>query len=510
MVRRVLGIVLAVGVGAALLQTGAGAGENDTGDRSVGRGRVNARTPTVTGPVTGGQGVPQLLSTNFEPSSVGYTRDEYFIEGEAVAYQPVGKLRANGRWTVEEASTAPFKTRIVVYKPSDPDDFNGTVYVEWLNVSAGFDTAPDWINAHNFIIREGAAWVGVSAQAVGVQGGADVLEGAAVGGLKGADPERYGTLTHPGDAFSFDIFTQAGVAASGEGDGEHPFASYDVQRIIALGESQSAFRLTTYVNAIQPLVGLYDGFFIHSRGGSAAPFGDSRFSMGDESIPDGARIRRDIDVPVLTFETETDLTRLGFAAARQPDFERFRLWEAAGTAHADSYTGTLGANDTGDGSAELEVLDPARASGGPLQCATPVNAGAQHAVVSAAIAALERWVRDGDAPPKAPRIETTGTGDAVAIVRDEHGIAIGGIRSPIVEVPLARNDGEENSGGSFCSLFGTTTPFDAATLAELYPNGSEEYVAKFERAADRIVRQGFWLEPDAENFKAAARQITFG
>lgn len=510
MLRRALGVVLVIGVLLALAQPRAGAGQDGDGDRGTGRDGANPRTPTVAGPVTGGQGVPQLLSTNFEPSSVGYTRDEYFIEGEAVSYQPVGELRANGRWTVEEATTAPFKTRIVVYKPSDPDDFNGTVYVEWLNVSAGFDTAPDWINAHNFIIREGAAWVGVSAQAVGVQGGADVLEGAAAGGLKGADPERYGTLTHPGDAFSFDIFTQAGLAASGDGDGDYPFAGYDVQRVIALGESQSAFRLTTYVNAVQPLVGLYDGFFIHSRGGSAAPFGDSRFSTGDESIPDGVRIRRDIDVPVLTFETETDLTRLGFAAARQPDFANFRLWEAAGTAHADAYTGTLGANDTGDGSAELEMLDPARATGGPLQCSTPVNAGAQHAVVSAAIAALERWVRDRVPPPKAPRIETTGTGDAVTIVRDEHGIAVGGIRSPIVEVPLARNDGEENTGGSFCSLFGTTAPFDAATLAALYPDGSEDYVRQFDRAADRIVRQGFWLEPDAENFKAAARQITFG
>jgi hypothetical protein len=88
--------------------------------------------------------------------------------------------------------------------------------------------------------------------------------------------------------------------------------------VIALGESQSAFRLTTYVNAVHPLIGLYDGYLIHSRGGSAAGFTGARFSM-DDSIPDGVRIRTDLDVPVLTFETETDLTRLGFTPARQPD-----------------------------------------------------------------------------------------------------------------------------------------------------------------------------------------------
>jgi hypothetical protein len=36
------------------------------------------------------------------------------------------------------------------------------------------------------------------------------------------------------------------------------------------------------------------------------------------------------------------------------------------------------------------------------------------------------------------------------------------------------------------------------------------YVAAFDRAADEAVEAGFWLEPEAEHFKAAARQISFG
>ena len=471
-------------------------------------GSAKPSTPTVSGPVTGGQGSPSLLSTNFEPSSVGYVRDEYFVEGDAIAYEPDGTLSTNGKWKVTEGETAPFKTRVVVHKPADPDDFNGTVFVEWLNVSAGFDTAPDWINAHNQIIRSGAAWVGVSAQAIGVQGGGDVLEGASAGGLKGGDPERYGTLTHPGDGYSYDIYTQAGVVASGDADGVNPFEGYDVQRVIAIGESQSAFRMTTYVNAVHPLIGLYDGFLIHSRGGSAAGFTDARFSM-DESVPDGVKVRTDIDVPVFTFETETDLTRLGFTPARQPDSKSFRLWEVAGTAHADAYTGTLGLNDTGDGSAELAMLDPAQASGGALNCSQPVNAGAQFAPLSAALAHLEDWVRDGTAPPKAPRIKTTGTGEDVAIVRDDNGIAVGGLRTPIVDAPIAANTGNENPGGTFCTLFGTTAPFDAATLAALYPDGSVGWQEDFAKAADDTVKDGFWLQPEADNFTAASEQITF-
>src|SRR5262245_14413998 len=466
--------------------------------------------PTVSDPVTGGQGFPSLLGTNIEPSSVGYVRDEYFLEGEATAYEPRGTLGANGKWKVTEADTAPYKTRIVVYKPADPADFSGTVFVEWVNVSAGFDNAIDWINTHNQIIRSGGAYVAVSAQAVGVQGGGRVLEGASAGGLKGGDPERYGTLSHPGDEYSYDIFTQAGVVASGDSDTVNPFEGYDVQRVIAAGESQSAYRMTSYVNGVQPLVGVYDGFLIHSRGGSAAGFGTTVPGQDDPTVPDVVRIRTDLDEPVFTFETETDLASLGCTPSRQADTKRTRTWEGAGTSHADAYTGALGITDIGDGTAEHTLLDPAQASGGPLSCAQSVNAGAQFAPLSAAYAHLEDWVRDGTAPPKGARIKTTGTGETVAIVRDEQGNAVGGVRTPLVDVPLAANTGDENPGGRFCRLFGTTAPFDAATLAALYPDGTAEWREKFAKATDAAVEDGYWLEPEAEHFKAASEQISFG
>ncbi len=36
----------------------------------------------------------------------------------------------------------------------------------------------------------------------------------------------------------------------------------------AVGESQSAFALTTYVDGVQPLTKAFDGFLVHSRGGA--------------------------------------------------------------------------------------------------------------------------------------------------------------------------------------------------------------------------------------------------
>src|ERR687893_338946 len=71
---------------------------------------------------------------------------------------------------VVTGSPAPYTSRIVVNRPVDARDFNGTVIVEWLNVSGGADASPDWMQAHVELIRRGYVWVGVSAQSVGVNG----------------------------------------------------------------------------------------------------------------------------------------------------------------------------------------------------------------------------------------------------------------------------------------------------------------------------------------------------
>jgi hypothetical protein len=225
-------------------------------------------------------------------------------------------------------------------------------------------------------------------------------------------------------------------------------------------------------------------------------------------VPETVIIRTDSDVPVFVVQTETDLEQFQSARARQPDTKRLRLWEIAGSAHADAYAGPVGFNDNGDGTAERTILDSSAANGGPLGCAVPINSGPAFAVLSASLSHLDAWVSDGTAPPKAPRIKTQG-GATPKIVRDERGNAVGGVRTPLVDVPLATLTGDRNPGGTFCSLFGTTTPFDAATVANLYPNGAD-YVGQFDASADAGVKAGFWLEPESDNFKAAAKQLSVG
>ena len=69
------------------------------------------------------------------------------------------------------------------------------------------------------------------------------------------------------------------------------------ERVLAAGESQSAFRMVTYLAAVHPIEPVYDGFLVHSRFGSGAAI--SQAPLADHPFPAPAPIRDDLDVPVM-------------------------------------------------------------------------------------------------------------------------------------------------------------------------------------------------------------------
>jgi hypothetical protein len=463
------------------------------------RSHLSAAGVTVTGPVTGGAGAIQLYGTAFDLSQVGYEQSEYFLSGTAAGYQPVSPLTSDGTWTVAPASTAAYTTRIVVDRPKDPRRFNGTVVVEWLNVSGGLDVATSWINTHNELIREGYAWIGVSAQAVGVNT------------AKAMDPVRYADLSHPGDSYSYDIFSQAGQAV--RDSASTVLGGLRPRTVLGVGESQSAFRLTTYVDAVQPLVNVYDGILLESRAGFAAPL--SQAPQADVPTPSVVLTRTDLRIPVLTFETETDVLALGYLAARQPDTAHIRLWEVAGTAHADTYITPVGPTDAGDGQGDIQafatMLNPPTTpdpSHPVVTCSTPINTGQAHYVLEAAVHALNRWATTGAAPAPAPRLEVT-SDPVPSFVLDADGNVKGGIRTPSVDAPVATLSGLGQSGSQFCFLFGTTVPFSAAKLAALYPT-HPQFVSRWAKATARATAAGHIRPADAAALVAAAAGSTVG
>jgi hypothetical protein len=314
--------------------------------------------------------------------------------------------------------------------------------------------------------------------------------------LKKADPQRYGRLSHPGDAYSFDIFTQAGKVVKGSA-GSKVLGPLVPQSLIAIGSSQSALYLTTYANAVDPVARVYDGILIHARAATGAPLGGSFFEGPLKAV----KLRPDLRVPVMTVITETDLLGLamlaGYRAARQPDTDRIRVWEIAGTAHADNYIFTVAFIDSGSLPAEKLAAAYAPTSsvlGGKPD--KPINFGPQHHyVLQAALWQLDRWLRTGQAPPKAQPLKLA-EGKAPQLVADANGLAQGGLRTPWVDVPTARLSGVRKSGGFLGSMVGVGEPFDAATLERLYPRGKGEYLKKFEAALDAAIAAGFIVPED--------------
>ncbi len=458
--------------------------------------------------VTPVPGKPLLLLGAFDIDSVGYVAEEFFISGTASSYAPVGRLGLDGRWDVTGSGTADYTTRLVVLTPADRAQFNGTVLVEWLNVSGGIDAPAVWMMAHREMLRAGYGYVGVSAQKVGVDGGVNLL-GIDMS-LKSQHPTRYASLNHPGDAFAFDIFSQTGELVRNAGDGI--LRGLRPRHVVAIGESQSAMFLTTYVNAVDPLARVYDGFLVHSRFGPAAPLDGVSLIAGLESSA-GSQVavgfRPDLRVPLLTIITETDLfghVPLGYYSARRPDNEWLRVWEISGAAHADNYTIQVAPIDSG--SAPLDDIVAAYAPTKMLlgqQLGHFINFAPQHHyVVQAALAALNNWVRTGDPAPTAPPIQVRETEPPQPIL-DANGLAEGGIRTPWVDVPIARTSGVSAEEGIMAAIFGSGEPFDAETLRRLYPGGPTEYLERFTAALDTSIQSGFVLPADrAEILELAA------
>ncbi|MGW4536130.1 alpha/beta hydrolase domain-containing protein [Nocardia sp. NPDC004340] len=432
-----------------------------------------------------------LISTFFPLSDVGYVAEEYLLSGTAGSYRLTGSAGADGEWATEPDGLAPFTTRLVVYRPVE--GYCGTAVVEWLNASSGADAPPIWLLAHRHLIRARMAWIGVSAQYAPIHGGSvmaaaaeedDTWSSVLLPPLKQSDPVRYADLSHPGDAYCYDIYRQAGELVRRLLPG--------TRQLLAAGQSQSAATLVTYVNAIAPHGSPYDAYLIDGRPGRPATLTGL---VDPEALDGGTRVRADSTAPVLVLQTEFEVVGLMRSiAARQPDSDRFRLWELAGAAHADSYSVGASFTDSGFLTAEelAERMAPRRNPLG-VDFPEPINSGPQHHyVVQRAIAALSQWADGGPAPAQADRL----TESAGELVLDAHGNALGGIRTPWMDVPLVVLSGLGQEDGGPAIMFGCTRPLPGPP--------PDDYLRAFRVATDKAVAAGFLLAEDVPEIVATA------
>ena len=429
----------------------------------------------VTGPVTEGSQDGPFCAPALDVSDYGYVVEEYFFAGDAHAYafKASASQTPDGLWdTQRREETAPFTSRILVVRPAKNEDFNGTVIVHWQNVTAGYELGT--VTEGEYL--RGFAWVGVSAQKIGIDG----FPGPDAAGLKQWDEKRYGSLDHPGDAYSYDIFTQAGrlIGPDRSRDGIDPMGGLDVKRLVAAGASQSAGRLRTYINGVHPLENVYHGFIPYIDFGATIAF-DSDFEQRGRGPRTSTLIHEDLGAPVIVVNSETET--LAYIGARQPDTSTFRFWEVAGTSHVSIVRGEE----------RPDLNSPNWLSFMP--------------VYFASLRHMHHWLKDGTEPPKMPLMEVKLSGTK-AIERDENGNALGGIRLPDFVVASASHNGRGKavSGGSrFAFLYGTANDFSPETLAERYPT-QETFLAQYEEALQKSVEEGMVVPEDAPALREAA------
>jgi hypothetical protein len=436
----------------------------------------------------------------YDFADVGYTLEEFFVTGMAKSY-------------VSGMAPKPFGARMVVVRPTDAGDFNGTVLAEWENVTGQFPAGPGMVWLHHHILPKGYGYVAINAQAVGHDF------------LQKWDPIRYAPLgTHPGDDYSYDIFSQAVAAIrsrASRGEGQ-PMEGLRVRRVVGYGQSQSAGRLNSYMNLAQNDADVLDAAIIQADGGTR------------KSFPD-------LQVPLVQFETEDAIV------ATEPDPQNdpryYRLWEVVGTAHLGSENQSPGVatvptaatigqpalpwkydaaywehNHYGEEGPSASSAVPVPTTGAALPPfpdgvprvpfvprSAPGAAGGCGGnempfryALEGALEGLHNWLRGGRSLPRAPRAVFDENG---VLQRDRFGNARGGLRLPPIDVPVAtyRPDG--------CSLFGSTTPLTPDVLLDLYPT-HDDYVDEMRDAIETAVDRRFMTpEGGAQLLRKAKRSL---
>ncbi|MEO8260230.1 MAG: alpha/beta hydrolase domain-containing protein [Acidobacteriota bacterium] len=407
--------------------------------------------PTVTGPITG-PGLPyesvQSLAPRKGLADFKYDAKEYFISGTA-----------NGQ---------PYRTRIVVRKPSSNAKFSGMVLVEPMHPSG---SAHMFEMTSIYTMTSGHAAVDISA-----------------GGLQqviDANPERYKGF-QVGNGQVSEIIAQVGALVKSK-DPNSPFAGLTVKKMVLGGTSATAGTLIGYlpfhmVFRTPDMQRIFDGFMPTSNGS----------------------VIRQIDVPMVHVPTMLEVSNANITTRPDGDApgDQYRVYEFPGMGHVDS-------------------RDNVRLT--PNPCAVPLSTFPMQAYMSIGLHYLYQWVDKGIAPPKADRILKDGAAMAV----DEQGNPKGGIRNPYVDVPATKygvpnrganplpaslspyvTKGGQQAANQMCGLSAFQNDYSKEELTKLYGN-KKAYKSKVEKRLSELEKAGWSLPMYHDMIMADAAKVDF-
>jgi len=459
--------------------------------------------------------IPQDLT------AFGYIEEEYFISGKANVYD----YDSNGN-VIVRTPEAPYTTRIHIRRPLDKTKFSGNVIVELNNPTALHDLDLQWMFCRDFFIENGDIWVGITVKPISIKA------------LKKFNAERYASLSmnnpQPPDqrcepklfllddtspetenGLVWDIVSQVGSLLKINSE-SNPIKDYNVEYLIATGYSQTGGYLTTYINPIHPLDSaklsdgspIYDGYMVGDGDAFMFPL-----NQCVDSVPPGETdvTIKPRGVPIISVVTQGLLPVT--AAARRPDSDtledKFRRYEIPGAAHVNQISNDrkpspadIAKSGIPETAANCEGVDEYGITNFPIEY-----------FMNSAYANLYKWLRTGALPPKAQPIltEKVEGKDEIQVKLDEYGNAIGGVRNPYVEIPVATYYGQshplDKESGFFCSLAGYSEPFDNDKIKSLYPT-KEDYLNKVNTMVDSMVGEGFLTKRDGERIKKEAQGVS--
>jgi hypothetical protein len=474
--------------------------------------------PSVSGPVpVTGHSWPWIAADHaakpIHLDDIGYIEEEYMIRGRArvLDWPALDHLSS-----IAEGA---YVTRILVRRPAAPRYFSGTVWVEPLNPSMRYDLPIVWGDTYHYIVGHADIWVGVTVKPVAIQSlqefdaqryaDLDMLNPlspqatcpqAVLPMPRGGLPPESSPRTENG--LMWDILSQVGAVLRDPPEAS-PLQRFPAQRLFMTGDSQSGAFVLTYANAIHPFAAaasggpLYDGYLAIVASGPSTPIRQcaAPIPKGD---PRGVIQPR--GVPIMTLVSETETASLH----RRPDGDRFpdlfRGYEVAGAAHVH----------VTEGQDEPAAADAAKTEGAKFDTNTgcveqnaPPNDVPIALVADGALANLDRWSRSGSPPPHGEPIQLQERPDeAPQVQRDAFGNTLGGVRTPALEVPVARYHARM-SGPGICELWGYREPFSAARLKSLYPT-HQEYVSKVRASVIDLVTARWLTRGDGDRIIAAA------
>ena len=488
--------------------------------------------PAVSAPIPVTQNSRPFLGAAAAMEKAGYIEEEYFLSGEGRTYD----WTSTGHGVKAIAGPGKYVTRILVRRPRDAAKFGGNVEVTVLNASLNVDLGGPTDFAR--MAKQGDVWIGITTKAVTANalkkfdpvryaaldwsnpappeqrcanptmippymaGGKEVIEAMTKAGIKNSWPEYE-------DGLVWDMLGQLGLLLKSE-QRARILPGFAKPSVYMTGISQSAIYMRTFAAGFHDRFRTADGKPVYD--GYLAVVGPAMIRINqcakDIELEDKFQKLAPLDVPFISISSEGEMWQARHT--HQPDAFTRRggivSYEVAGSSHmsADIPGKPM---DTLMFAAIPDMMKAGAQLGGAPGTPNLIPAGAKPndfvwaPLVRGAYANLLLWSHKGTKPPRAPGIKLDAK---LEIVRDANGNALGGVRSPYIDVPVAGHTGYLTAGG-MGGVTGAKRPFAPEKLKALYPDQAA-FAAKFARETDKLLK-GRWITPeDAAAMKAAAEK----